>query len=242
MVPGENMSDGQQMAALADRVHALEAELAAARASLSSTQARMLAMGQGDEAEPTADDGNMRGESVPFNALPLSNVSAHDATSSPVPFILLAPLPMHDALWRKWGLGAGLPPTDGAIPPADSGAFPSALSRTDGSLRLYGILPNGQRWEKSLSFADLSREGGITIGRDGSVCDVLLPEPSVSRRHALLELGERGLSVTDLGASNGVYANDRLLEPYNPCYPLSNGMTLGLGEVTLGIEISSISV
>lgn len=246
MVPGEKMSDAQQMATLASRVHALEAELAAARAGLSAEQARMLAMGEekGEEKgeAPPAMEEKEGGEAVPFHALPLSNTSSLAASRSPVPFILLAPLPKHDALWRKWRLGAGLPPSDGRIPPAASESGLPALSRASGCLRLYGILPNGQRWEKSLSFADLSREGGVTIGRDGSVCDVILPEPSVSRRHALLELGEHGLSVTDLGASNGVYANDKLLEPYIPCCPLANGMTLGLGEVALGVEIASTPI
>jgi len=47
---------------------------------------------------------------------------------------------------------------------------------------------------------------GVTIGRDG--CDVLLPDPEVSRHHAtLIEVGD-GVAIRDEGSLNGTFVND----------------------------------
>ena len=43
-----------------------------------------------------------------------------------------------------------------------------------------------------------------TIGREAS-CDIVLSEPTVSRRHASVEPAPGGLHVADLGSGNGVW-------------------------------------
>jgi two-component system response regulator GlrR len=48
----------------------------------------------------------------------------------------------------------------------------------------------------------------IRIGSDPT-CDLVLEDPTVSRRHLELERGPRGLIVRDLGSRNGVYLQDR---------------------------------
>jgi two-component system response regulator AtoC len=50
---------------------------------------------------------------------------------------------------------------------------------------------------------DLPRAGEVTIGRDQS-CTVCIDEPSVSRRHAVLHLGD-ALEIEDSGGANGTF-------------------------------------
>jgi FOG: FHA domain len=48
--------------------------------------------------------------------------------------------------------------------------------------------------------------GRLVIGR-GSDCDLVLDEPEMSRRHAVIENSGDGLYLRDLGSSNGTYVN-----------------------------------
>ena len=52
-------------------------------------------------------------------------------------------------------------------------------------------------------------EGRVEAGRQGG--DLTIEDPSVSRRHLLLEATERGLVVTDLGSSNGTQVNGQAI-------------------------------
>src|SRR5262249_49316857 len=45
------------------------------------------------------------------------------------------------------------------------------------------------------------------LGR-GAHCDISLPAPSVSRRHASIQQGPDGYSVVDLESTNGTWVND----------------------------------
>ncbi len=47
----------------------------------------------------------------------------------------------------------------------------------------------------------------VVIGR-GDQCDIVVNDHSVSRRHALVQAGEGGWAVTDLGSTNGTFLND----------------------------------
>jgi predicted component of type VI protein secretion system len=49
-----------------------------------------------------------------------------------------------------------------------------------------------------------------TIGREG--CDIVLPDPDVSRRHAVIRTLDSGLAIEDLGSTNGTYVNDQRLK------------------------------
>jgi pSer/pThr/pTyr-binding forkhead associated (FHA) protein len=51
-------------------------------------------------------------------------------------------------------------------------------------------------------------EPGTTIGREG--CDVVLADPEVSRRHAIVRVVDGGPAIEDLGSTNGTWLNDRL--------------------------------
>lgn len=48
--------------------------------------------------------------------------------------------------------------------------------------------------------------GRLTIGR-GNDCDLVLDEPEMSRRHAMVEATPAGIWLRDLGSSNGTYVN-----------------------------------
>ena len=59
--------------------------------------------------------------------------------------------------------------------------------------------------------------GRLVIGR-GSECDLILDEPEMSRRHAVIENSDDGIFLRDLGSSNGTYVNgvqvrDAVLHP-----------------------------
>jgi len=67
---------------------------------------------------------------------------------------------------------------------------------------------------------------GLTLGRS-SDCDVVLREPSVSRRHARLLWHDGGLHVEDLGSSNGIEVNGARVARA----PLADGDELMVGDV-----------
>jgi pSer/pThr/pTyr-binding forkhead associated (FHA) protein len=59
--------------------------------------------------------------------------------------------------------------------------------------------------------------GRLVIGR-GSECDLILDEPEMSRRHAMIENSDDGIFLRDLGSANGTYVNgvqvrDAVLHP-----------------------------
>ncbi len=51
------------------------------------------------------------------------------------------------------------------------------------------------------------RDKPLLIGRDFD-CDVCIPDHSVSRRHARLDVTPEGVFVSDLGSTNGTFVND----------------------------------
>lgn len=48
--------------------------------------------------------------------------------------------------------------------------------------------------------------GRVTIGRDAD-CDLVLDEPEISRKHAVIEATPGGLVLRDLGSVNGTFVN-----------------------------------
>jgi pSer/pThr/pTyr-binding forkhead associated (FHA) protein len=75
-------------------------------------------------------------------------------------------------------------------------------------------------------------EPGQTIGREG--CDVILPDPEVSRRHARLG-GEASLpAIDDLGSLNGTFVNDRRIDATTA---LRAGDVVRLGNTVWVVEL-----
>lgn len=50
------------------------------------------------------------------------------------------------------------------------------------------------------------------LGRDGSA-DIILPDQNISRRHAWIIREEGVVKLRDVGSANGIYVNDRKMEP-----------------------------
>jgi hypothetical protein len=59
--------------------------------------------------------------------------------------------------------------------------------------------------EKPFPGKEHTVEDGLTLGRTDA--DVLLPDPQVSRKHAVLRLEDDGPVVEDLGSTNGTFVN-----------------------------------
>jgi pSer/pThr/pTyr-binding forkhead associated (FHA) protein len=61
-------------------------------------------------------------------------------------------------------------------------------------------------------------EADLTIGREG--CDVVLPDPEVSRRHAVMRVLDSGaVAIEDLGSTNGTWVNDDRVDGPTPVAP-----------------------
>ena len=82
------------------------------------------------------------------------------------------------------------------------------------------------------------RGGDSIIGRT-PYCTIVLSDPLVSREHALLHLGPRGLSVVDLGSTHGTRVNGRAIdgEPRT----LVHGDTLQLADLVIRITTTRAS-
>ena len=61
----------------------------------------------------------------------------------------------------------------------------------------------------------------------------------VSRRHCLIERRASGLTVSDLGSTNGTYVNGRRLEQHR-AYPLVHGDHLILGTLHLAVFFGAV--
>ena len=134
-----------------------------------------------------------------------------------------------------------LPSAAAPAPIAASAPIPSSARLAGGYLRLLGLLANGSPWECSIPLADMQRQGGVVIGRDPATCSIVLMESSISRRHAALTLTEHGVVLQDMGSTNGSFVNGRRLGYYEPQAILQDGYVLGLGDVSLRVEIFSSS-
>lgn len=215
-------------------------EIPLATGSLSEILAAMSSA-----ATPLAEESSAAESAADAEAEKAEEAPAEKAAPSrPYPDILLQPLPRQDPLRFKWHLGHGLPSVaqlsddEGDALAEESEAADAAPQ--PGFLRLYGLLNSGEPWEARLNFAELERaRDGIYIGRDPSVCRIVIPEESVSRRHAKLELAPKGLVITDQGSRNGVYVNGQQLAIYENQTPINDGDTLSLGDASLRVEINT---
>jgi transcriptional regulator with GAF, ATPase, and Fis domain len=85
--------------------------------------------------------------------------------------------------------------------------------------------------EKSVFMAPVPQRGVITLGR-APTSDVPLADESVSRSHAQITCDDAGLSIADLGTTNGTRVLGRMLAP-------GERAALGIGSV---IEIGKVLI
>lgn len=60
---------------------------------------------------------------------------------------------------------------------------------------------NGQQW---------IIDGTLVIGRDAE-CDIVIPDRQVSRQHARITKGTKGIILEDLGSKNGTFLNNQVV-------------------------------
>jgi pSer/pThr/pTyr-binding forkhead associated (FHA) protein len=90
------------------------------------------------------------------------------------------------------------------LSPATDSMEAFLVHRTDPSLHL------------KLPETSLSQTTPLTIGRQAGV-HLLIDEPSVSRRHAVISYINRQYMVQDMGSTNGTFVNNERIELAQPC-------------------------
>lgn len=98
-----------------------------------------------------------------------------------------------------------------------------------GALGFELLIVTGHRAERFR----LPTSGTVTIGR-GPECQVRIDDATMSRNHALLEIGER-LVLRDLGSANGCHVGGRQLAP-NESVAIAPGVVILLGGVTVVVQ------
>ena len=59
--------------------------------------------------------------------------------------------------------------------------------------------------ERPVTGREMALAPGHTIGREG--CEIILPDPEVSRRHAIIRRLDSGVAIEDLSSLNGTWVN-----------------------------------
>ena len=77
-------------------------------------------------------------------------------------------------------------------------------------------------------------EGEVVIGREGA--DLNIPDPEVSRRHAVVRPTADGVEVEDLGSSNGTLVDGRQIE--GPV-KLTQGGKIGVADSEIEVELEA---
>jgi len=114
-------------------------------------------------------------------------------------------------------------PAPGPTMGAGGAAVPHTVILKDGVRRpVLSVEVGGQSFERELDDDD------CVLGR-AAECDVVLPDPGVSRRHARVELGDEGWVVQDLGSGNGTFLNTERVQRAR----LFDGDIITLGSSTV---------
>lgn len=76
---------------------------------------------------------------------------------------------------------------------------------------------------------------GLTIGRHRMLCDLVLDDETVSRRHLRVSRQGEELLVEDLNSLNGTFLDGARLEPFEPVR-FAAGQTLVVGHLSLSLS------
>jgi hypothetical protein len=75
---------------------------------------------------------------------------------------------------------------------------------------------------------------GLVVGRHPALCDRVIDDPSVSRRHLRIGMAEGKPYVEDLNSLNGTLVDGEEVPQFQPV-PLAAGQELTLGRVVLEV-------
>jgi two-component system, NtrC family, response regulator AtoC len=107
-------------------------------------------------------------------------------------------------------------------------------SRLEGGWVLQGGGRRRMRFvlgETELAHADI----GLVVGRHPALCDRLIDDMTISRRHCRFSLREGRLLVEDLNSLNGTRVAGRDIAPFKPVV-LADGDTVTLGRLALTVS------
>ena len=77
----------------------------------------------------------------------------------------------------------------------------------------------------------------IYVGREAAGSQLVIDDPTVSRRHASLVWSAGQLRLTDLNSTNGTSVDGSSIQKSSVI--IRNGQTIKLGKVTLSVEVST---
>ena len=105
--------------------------------------------------------------------------------------------------------------------------------RIDGhSVSIKGETTSGQKIRFILRDKQLN-DAEIVLGRDGS-CELIVEDPSVSRRHATLKFLNGRVRIEDLNSKNGIWVDGRKIS--SEIFFLSSPIRIAFGKVKLIID------
>lgn len=120
-----------------------------------------------------------------------------------------------------------------SAPGAASGAGAPRAAQTAAEWVMSGQTTGGARIRLIINSAQLQGRSGLTLGRDSGSCELVIDDPSVSRRHVRIELAGDRLQVTDLGSKNGTLLDGTRLG--SAAQTVRTPCTLTLGSVALRV-------
>jgi len=102
--------------------------------------------------------------------------------------------------------------------------------------RLTGHDGSGRALSLILGESDLTKAYlGLTIGRHPELCDLVIDDRTVSRRHCRIGRDSDGLYVEDLNSLNGTACDGLSLRPFE-ALTIGSGQILRLGKVELKLQ------
>lgn len=76
---------------------------------------------------------------------------------------------------------------------------------------------------------------GMTVGRHPGLCDRVIDDPAISRRHLRVGIADGRLFAEDLNTLNGTFLDGEPIQPFQPT-PLGPDQTVSLGRVVLTVS------
>ena len=102
--------------------------------------------------------------------------------------------------------------------------------------RLEGTNGRDEPLSLLISAAPLARSYlGVTLGRHPKLCDLVIDDPSISRRHFRVGRSGEGLFVEDLNSLNGTFLDNARLQPFE-AVALQEGHSLTAGRIVLTLR------
>lgn len=121
---------------------------------------------------------------------------------------------------------------------ASQAALDEAITPAAISCLFEGSDDAGRRYALKITPEQLGAKGGVVVGRNPAQAGGVLDHPEVSRRHFRLAATEEGLTITDLGSTNGTQVNGAPLAP-DTGTALADGAEISVGgAVALRLRVS----